>query len=111
MFSAAWLVPVFTRTFPFDLVVRIWDVFVAEPNWKVCYRVALALLKTFESELLASDLEGIMTLLRPDNLARRLEERALCDTVWEAAYAINLKSASIQSLHIKFTNAEARVAS
>jgi TBC1 domain family member 10 len=44
MFATSWFMTVFTNSFPFDLVTRIFDVLWYE-GWKIVYRVALALLK------------------------------------------------------------------
>ena len=41
---------VFSRTFPYDIVVRVWDIFLAE-GWRIVYQVALALMKLNESRL------------------------------------------------------------
>ena len=41
---------VYSRSFPFDVVVRIWDIFIAE-GWTIVYQVALALLKLNESKI------------------------------------------------------------
>jgi hypothetical protein len=47
MFSAQWLLTIFTYNFPFATVVRVWDAFLAE-GWKVVFRVALAVLRIAE---------------------------------------------------------------
>lgn len=39
---------VYSRSFPYDVVVRIWDIFLSE-GWVIVYQVALALLKLYES--------------------------------------------------------------
>lgn len=44
MFATSWFMTVYTNSFPFDLVTRIFDVLWYE-GWKIVYRVALALLK------------------------------------------------------------------
>jgi hypothetical protein len=40
-----WALTVFSRGFSFDLVTRVWDVLLCEGQYKIVYRVALALLK------------------------------------------------------------------
>ena len=54
----------YTRSFPFNFVVRVWDIFLYEKHWKIFYRVALAILKYFKKQFLESDFEQIMTLFR-----------------------------------------------
>lgn len=44
MYATEWLMTLFCRGFNFDLVTRVWDVYLFE-GFKVVYRVALALLK------------------------------------------------------------------
>lgn len=44
MYATEWLMTIFCRGFNFDLVTRVWDVYLFE-GFKVVYRVALALLK------------------------------------------------------------------
>lgn len=38
---------IFSRSFPYDIVVRIWDIFLAE-GWTIVYQVSLALLKLYQ---------------------------------------------------------------
>ena len=45
MYVTEWVVTFYTRSFPFNFVVRVWDIFLHEKHWKVFYRIALALLK------------------------------------------------------------------
>jgi hypothetical protein len=54
---------VFSCSFQFDLVTRIWDLFLLQ-GWKVVYRIMLAILKLNETVLLAMSFEGIMTHMR-----------------------------------------------
>jgi hypothetical protein len=44
MYVTEWFMTVFTRSFHFDFVTRVWDAFLAEGR-KVVYRAALALVK------------------------------------------------------------------
>lgn len=63
MFATEWFLTVYTRSFPFDLVTRVWDVFLHE-GWKVVYRVALALIKSVSKQLKSLEFEGIMGRLK-----------------------------------------------
>ena len=49
-YATEWFVTIYARSFPFDLALRVWDVFLYE-GWKIVFRVALALLKIHESKL------------------------------------------------------------
>ena len=63
MYLTEWCVTMYTRSFPFSFVVRVWDIFLHE-GWKIFYRIALALLHKHQRSLLAMDLEGIMDFFR-----------------------------------------------
>jgi len=63
MFVTQWLVTLYTSSFPFDLVSRVWDSFLVE-GWKVIYRVMLGLLKHAEPTLLQMPFEQILMFLR-----------------------------------------------
>ncbi|KAL7528074.1 hypothetical protein ACHAXR_002253, partial [Thalassiosira sp. AJA248-18] len=65
MFATQWIMTVFTSTFPFDLVARVWDSYIVE-GWKVVYRVILSLLEYAQQDLVGLDLEDILTYLRDD---------------------------------------------
>lgn len=47
MFMTQWVVCIFTNSFPFEMVTRVWDAFLAE-GWKVVYRVMVGILKFYE---------------------------------------------------------------
>lgn len=48
MYTAQWIITVFTYNFPFDLVVRVWDAFLHE-GWKIPMRFCLALMSLSQS--------------------------------------------------------------
>ena len=56
----------FCRGFSFELVTRVWDIYLFE-GYKIIYRVALALLKVVQSKLLSENFEGILEILRDIN--------------------------------------------
>ena len=88
MFATEWLLTMFCRGFSFDLVTRVWDAFLLE-GYKIVYRVALALLKSIEPQLLEADFEGMMALFR--NLPKTID----ADKVMDVAFALPLKRAHI----------------
>lgn len=53
----------FSCGFPFALIVRIWDIFVVEGR-KILYRIALAIFKLNEKEMLKQPMEEIYDILR-----------------------------------------------
>mmetsp|Transcript_8883 Transcript_8883/g.12903 ORF Transcript_8883/g.12903 Transcript_8883/m.12903 type:complete len:521 (-) Transcript_8883:1977-3539(-) len=63
MYATQWLLTVYTSSFKFDLVTRVWDCFLAE-GWKIVYRVMLALLQNSQSTLLVLGFEDILAHFR-----------------------------------------------
>ena len=51
MYATEWLMTMFCRGFSFDLVTRVWDIYLVE-GFKIVYRVALALLKVRPEHLI-----------------------------------------------------------
>ena len=84
MYMTGWIMTLFTSTFSFDFVVRIWDAFLTEGDAKILYRIALALLKEISSSLLKMEMEhtlktlqglpsSLIMLLSPDELMLKAE--------------------------------------
>jgi TBC1 domain family member 10 len=63
MYATKWIMTLFAQQFSNVLVVRIWDVFYNE-GWKIIYRIALALLKISEADLLDLTFEKILKYLQ-----------------------------------------------
>jgi len=63
MILTPWLMTIYTRNFPFELVLRVWDSFLVE-GWKVVYRTMLALLEHAQPALLQLEFEEIIMYLR-----------------------------------------------
>eukprot|EP00741_Cyanophora_paradoxa_P019159 tig00021123_g18499.t1 len=92
MFSTEWFITFFSRTFPFATVLRIWDCFFFE-GYKVIFRVAVALMRMSEQELLRQRIEGIMTTVR--NFPPQILDP---DTLLRAAFRLNLSRARLREL-------------
>jgi hypothetical protein len=60
MFATQWIMTVFSSTFPFELVARV---FLVE-GWKVVYRVVIALLSQASSDLMELTMEEIFDYFR-----------------------------------------------
>jgi hypothetical protein len=64
MYACQWFISIFSVNFKFDILVRIFDVFLLEGE-KILYRFALAILKLNEERLLkAKAFENIMALFK-----------------------------------------------
>ncbi len=88
MFATQWLLTVYTSSFPFDVVTRVWDTFLAE-GWKVAYRVMLALLEWSHSQLMKMQFEEIL------NYIKEMPFEIDSNDLLEAAFKIPLKKRHI----------------
>jgi hypothetical protein len=76
MYATQWLLTQFTSNFKFDLVFRVWDAFLGE-GWKIIYRVMLALMQKYQSQLLKMSFEEILTFFR--ELPTKIEGNQIMD--------------------------------
>ncbi|KAG5181956.1 rab-GTPase-TBC domain-containing protein [Tribonema minus] len=84
MYAHPWFITCFTQAFPYELCTRTWDVFLEE-DWKIMYRVCLALFKHVETEVCSLDLE------QGNLVMRRLPAAADGKTILDLAMRIPLK--------------------
>ena len=88
MFATQWLLTMYTSSFPFDVVTRVWDAFLSE-GWKVAYRVMLALLERSHSLLLKMQFEEIL------NYFKEMPFEIDSNDILDAAFKIPLKKKHI----------------
>lgn len=91
MFASSWFITCFTYAFPFELVTRIWDIFIAE-GWKIIFRVAVALLKMGQKELLKLPFEEILPMIKELPTSKSAEE------IMTAALKIPLTTRELEKL-------------
>ena len=65
MYASEWIICLFSRNLSFDVLVRIFDVFLLE-GYKVIYRFALAFLKLKEDEFLKAK-DGLVSIMKTCN--------------------------------------------
>mmetsp|Transcript_3828 Transcript_3828/g.5651 ORF Transcript_3828/g.5651 Transcript_3828/m.5651 type:complete len:881 (+) Transcript_3828:231-2873(+) len=99
MFATQWLLTLYTSSFPFDLVTRVWDCFLAE-GWKIIYRVMLAILDMSQKELMGMSFESILGFFR--NVPNRVDG----ETVLDVALKIPLKRKHIAKYQKDFMKGE-----
>ncbi|KAL5725599.1 hypothetical protein ACHQM5_008728 [Ranunculus cassubicifolius] len=63
MYASQWFITVFSYSFPFNLALRIWDVFLHE-GVKIVFQVGLALLKHCHDDLVKLPFEKLIHALR-----------------------------------------------
>lgn len=88
MFATQWLLTMYTSSFPFDMVTRVWDAFLSE-GWKVTYRVMLALLEKAQPILMKMQFEDIL------NYFKELPFEIDSNDLMESAFKIPLKKKHI----------------
>ncbi|CAM9646537.1 unnamed protein product [Ectocarpus sp. 6 AP-2014] len=101
MYATQWFLTAFTQRFPYDLVTRVWDMFLLE-DWKVFYRVCLALFKSVQGKAAALDLENLNLLLR--NMPPNVDAQQILDI----AASIPLKHRHIGKRIALFSDFNAR---
>ena len=92
MFASKWLLTVFTYSFPLDVVVRVWDIFMSE-GWTIVFKVALALVGLLRDDILKES--------NFENVLRMLEEFPLSvpgRTIISAALQIPLSKKSLTNI-------------
>lgn len=80
MYFTEWAMTLFCRGFSFELVTRVFDIFLFESDYKIVYRVSLAILKNFEKELKQRKFDKIMAFLR--DLPSRVDAPTVMDICW-----------------------------
>jgi hypothetical protein len=93
MYATQWLLTLYTSSFKFDLVTRVWDVFLAE-GWKIVYRVMLALLQYAQPVLMTLSFEEILAFMR------ELPEQVDASKIMDIALKIPLRKKHLK----KYTN-------
>lgn len=88
MYATQWLLTMYSSSFPFDLVLRVWDCFLFE-GWKIAYRVMLALLTLSQKDLLNLRFEELLGYLK------EIHKKVDGDSVMRAAFAIPLRTTHI----------------
>ena len=88
MYATQWLLTQYTSSFKFDLVTRVWDMFLNE-GWKAIYRVMLALLQQWQGQLMKMSFEDILSFFRD------LPDKVNGQAVVETALRIPLKTRHI----------------
>lgn len=63
MYSTRWFLTLFCGVVPFPILLRVWDIILAEGYQLTVHRVALCLLKTHHEDLMAMPFEQLMKFL------------------------------------------------
>lgn len=63
LYTIPWFMTIFATNMPLELTLRIWDIFFIEGQ-KILFRIALAIMKINEKELLKADFEKVFDILK-----------------------------------------------
>lgn len=98
MFTTQWLMTIYTSTFPFELVSRVWDDFLCG-GWSVVYKTLIALLKhaARDGDLLNCNMEQILGYIR------EFQSKIDADEILALAEQVPLKQRHIQRLASQIT--------
>lgn len=95
MFATQWLLTMYSSCFSFDLVMRVWDCFLFE-GWKIAYRVMLAILSIYETELLSMRFEDILEFLK------QMPSIVDGELVMQTAFVIPLRTKHITKYRLEY---------
>ncbi len=89
MFATQWLLTLYSSSFPFELVTRVWDIFLLD-GWKIVYRVMIALLDNASSKLVKLHFEDIL------NHIKEITKGVNADKIIRRALKIPIKRIHLQ---------------
>ena len=94
LYATQWFLTVFAYNMPFELVLRIWDVFLSEGP-KIPFRFALSFMQHFDLQIRQGDLEHIITTLKDIHHDPAMEDT---DAVVERAMKVRLTGRQLSEL-------------
>lgn len=95
MYATQWFITIFAYNFPFDIVVRVWDVFLHE-GWKIVFRVAVTIIKQNRKEILERSMEQILEYFRG------IPPRIHAEVLMEQAFKLKLTTAHLKRIEKDF---------
>ena len=95
MYSTQWFLTIFSNSFPFDLVVQVWDCFLSE-GWKIVFRVMLTFMRYSAPSLFRLEFEQMMFFFKG------LPEAIDGPDILEKAFKIPLRQRHIDHYIKKF---------
>ena len=100
MFATQWFMTLFSQKFPFSVVLRIWDIFLAE-GLKIIFRVAVALVQIAREELCQLDFVGILTYFRND-IVTKYDTAEAQSRLMEVVGGVKIKPKKLKQLEKEF---------
>eukprot|EP01043_Picozoa_sp_COSAG02_P024370 COSAG02_NODE_1329_length_13218_cov_16.986432_6_plen_583_part_00 len=100
MFATQWFMTLFSQKFPFSMILRIWDIFLAE-GLKIIFRVAVALVQIAREELCQLDFVGILTYFR-NEIVTKYDTAEAQSALMEVVGGIKIKPKKLKQLEKDF---------
>ena len=94
LYATQWFITVFSYNMPFELVLRIWDIFLFEGP-KIPFRFALSFMLRYDEQIRGGDLEGIITTLKEIHTDPAMDD---VDEVVERAMKVRLTRSQLSEL-------------
>lgn len=95
MYASQWFMTIFSYNFPFEVVVRIWDIFLYEGK-KTLFQVALAVLESQQDGLMQDSFERILQCLNSAGANTSAKE------LLNVALEIEVKSQTLDELEQRY---------
>jgi len=94
MYATQWFITVFTYNFPFDIVVRVWDIFLLD-GWPIVHQMAIAIMKVHRKTILSKDFEQILEFIK--TLPSRLDP----ESIMELARKVPITHEVLRNIRLK----------
>ena len=95
MYCSPWFMTLFSTVLPFECTVRIWDIFMVEGK-KILFRVALAIFKLTQQQLMKQEMEAIFDTMR------EFYAKIDADTLIKTALSFKFSRKLIEKLELEY---------
>jgi len=95
MYASQWFLTIFSVNFSFEILAKIWDIYLLE-GIKTVYRFGLAVLRIKEKEFLEADFEGVMDKIK--TMYGEIDSETLLKT----AFSIKITNKILQTISKEF---------
>ena len=76
IFFSKWILAIFSSYLPFDVLCKVWDVFILD-KWKAIFKFSMAFLAIMEEELLTMDLQSFSQYFRSSAVNSHLDYKQI----------------------------------
>ena len=72
-----WILTIYANYLPFDLLYKIWDLFIID-KWKAIFRIAIILLDTMKEKLMNLDLNKFCIFIKSKEIKETVQYKYIC---------------------------------